>query len=672
MITDFKFDEIISDNEETVEVNSFNDFNLIVDSENDDDDGDPCGYLFARMYSQKSCSNEGSFIQSEKNSVSDLTEGTKPNNSKSYLTQNSLLHNNTERNDNSNNDDDYSNYGSNLDADSDTDDTDNDQSNSSSSRTFEECLSIVRSQSQVKRRREKRAASLKLSIRKSDENLFNTVRDLAFNRIQYEFKCQCSPNNNCIGEIPSIVSEPFRMSFWGDKYPSSSIRRAKFRSILEDAHTTASCIKSAKQFIFKIGNYNVCEMGFLTMLGFIQGKPQIWRRVKCNILNKKLEREANAATQSRNSPMFDHATSYILHFIETECDKRPDSPFAIVPYTSVKQFHADYQFLFNLMTLGKVETTDIACESTFRAAFKSLHKNEVVHLMRQVGGFATCETCNNISELLRNGRAHYSAAEQKVFVQYRREHLQRQGDERLNIEKIKVKCREVGANGQPLALYLNADAITERRGNVPINRTEGGRHSKRFDSNSLTNRVIAVEVICGDKQMGGIEGFMLYITDDYLPKGANTMIEVIRQALHDVEEILARKGWTMPRTLHLQYDNSGENKNKYNFTYLSGLVEFDYFEVIYIWFLIVGHTHNSVDQYFSVLSKLLFSIFFCGSPLALAYLLANYPVPLPILVKNIDVIYNVDTAMNKLKVINNTIKYYLVSLVQFNSLLILF
>ena len=169
MITDFKFDEIISDNEETVEVNSFNDFNLIVDSENDDDDGDPCGYLFARMYSQKSCSNEGSFIQSEKNSVSDLTEGTKPNNSKSYLKQNSLLHDNTDRNDNSNNDDDYSNYGSNLDADSDTDDTDNDKSNSSSSRTFEECLSIVRSQSQVKRRSEKRAASVKLSIRKSDE-----------------------------------------------------------------------------------------------------------------------------------------------------------------------------------------------------------------------------------------------------------------------------------------------------------------------------------------------------------------------------------------------------------------------------------------------------------------------------------------------------------------------
>ena len=39
------------------------------------------------------------------------------------------------------------------------------------------------------------------------------------------------------------------------------------------------------------------------------------------------------------------------------------------------------------------------------------------------------------------------------------------------------------------------------------------------------------------------------------------------------------------------------------FAYASVLIELGYFEGIDINFLIVGHTHSSIDQYFSVLSK---------------------------------------------------------------------
>lgn len=57
------------------------------------------------------------------------------------------------------------------------------------------------------------------------------------------------------------------------------------------------------------------------------------------------------------------------------------------------------------------------------------------------------------------------------------------------------------------------------------------------------------------------------------------------------------------------------------FTYLSLLVEMRYFTTIEMNFFVVGHTHCSIDQYFSVLSKAIANTSFIGSTLALVELL---------------------------------------------------
>ncbi|MHB1800017.1 MAG: hypothetical protein ACYCUI_17315 [Vulcanimicrobiaceae bacterium] len=59
-----------------------------------------------------------------------------------------------------------------------------------------------------------------------------------------------------------------------------------------------------------------------------------------------------------------------------------------------------------------------------------------------------------------------------------------------------------------------------------------------------------------------------------------------------------------PSTLYLQADNcSGENKNIYVFAFLSFLIQLDVFTDIYYNFLPTGHTHEDIDQLFSVLQK---------------------------------------------------------------------
>lgn len=63
--------------------------------------------------------------------------------------------------------------------------------------------------------------------------------------------------------------------------------------------------------------------------------------------------------------------------------------------------------------------------------------------------------------------------------------------------------------------------------------------------------------------------------------------------------------------------------NKYMFAYLSLLVQEGHFRVIEVFFLIVGHTHTSIDQYFSVISRMIWMCAFLGSPISLESLLAG-------------------------------------------------
>ena len=61
-------------------------------------------------------------------------------------------------------------------------------------------------------------------------------------------------------------------------------------------------------------------------------------------------------------------------------------------------------------------------------------------------------------------------------------------------------------------------------------------------------------------------------------------------------------------------------QNKECFMFNALLVELGYFEKITVGFLIVGHTHASIDQYFSCLRKLIRRASFIASPLALQHL----------------------------------------------------
>ena len=66
-------------------------------------------------------------------------------------------------------------------------------------------------------------------------------------------------------------------------------------------------------------------------------------------------------------------------------------------------------------------------------------------------------------------------------------------------------------------------------------------------------------------------------------------------------------------------------QNKIIFCFVSYLVEKRYFDSVEINFLLAGHTHSKIDQFFSILSKAIAAAQFIGTPLALEWLLKQAP-----------------------------------------------
>ena len=128
--------------------------------------------------------------------------------------------------------------------------------------------------------------------------------------------------------------------------------------------------------------------------------------------------------------------------------------------------------------------------------------------------------------------------------------------------------------------------MDQKKSNIPVM----GKTVK--DESPLTQRVIGVKV-------HGI-GNYVYLCDDTVRGGGNLIIDVLRRTLLDIEK-KGKLPYINP-VLYLQIDNCGENKNKTLFAFLTDLVRKQVFHKIKASFLMVGHTHEDIDQGFATIS----------------------------------------------------------------------
>ena len=216
------------------------------------------------------------------------------------------------------------------------------------------------------------------------------------------------------------------------------------------------------------------------------------------------------------------------------------------------------------------------------------------------------------------------------------------------MDKRKLDAAKCDDAGNPLRLFLFGDGFTQYTCRAP-------KFPKESKGDSyIETRIVGIEVVCGP-----IKTVLVYRTDQLVSGGANITIEMTRQALIDVSILLRQRSLLIPRTLWLQFDNCGDNKNKEFFAYYSLLVESYLFDEIEIAFLIVGHTHASIDQYFSVISRAIKKATFIGTPLALLELIRrchDESWHQPAIIREIKVYYDMQAMFAPY--INKKIKYF--------------
>jgi hypothetical protein len=103
-----------------------------------------------------------------------------------------------------------------------------------------------------------------------------------------------------------------------------------------------------------------------------------------------------------------------------------------------------------------------------------------------------------------------------------------------------------------------------------------GRHGKSERGKAhIQSRICGVHVVCAD-----IDELFVYYTDNMMPGGSNTMIQIMRMAMEDLTIKLKARGFHLPKTAWFQLDNCpSENKNSIIFTFMSMLIDLNYFDV---------------------------------------------------------------------------------------------
>lgn len=209
---------------------------------------------------------------------------------------------------------------------------------------------------------------------------------------------------------------------------------------------------------------------------------------------------------------------------------------------------------------------------------------------RKVSQHMRCNTCFELEKAMHGERG--DLMRKLDWARMLRQHLREQYEDRTIYWSMRWASRK----------YMNVLTIiidSMDKAKLAIPRMNCARLPKAFDG------LHRERVVCTCLWAHGWCTKCL-INDEALPHGANAFAEALFRLLEQVKEISDRTGRPIPRHLWIQSDNTtAQAKNQETFMLCAWLVLTGKFDSVSLNFLPVGHTHEDVDQFFSLLTGLI-------------------------------------------------------------------
>ena len=131
-------------------------------------------------------------------------------------------------------------------------------------------------------------------------------------------------------------------------------------------------------------------------------------------------------------------------------------------------------------------------------------------------------------------------------------HFMQQATERQHAENYIALAKKM-VDGVPTTAHIDIDGQSTWAGNTP--KWDKDRTDSNEDGDVIENRNIGARIVCGP-----IDRYISISTNNTIPKGANVMVETMRYCIQYLARSLQEFHLRLPRTIGIQFDNSGENK----------------------------------------------------------------------------------------------------------------
>ena len=200
--------------------------------------------------------------------------------------------------------------------------------------------------------------------------------------------------------------------------------------------------------------------------------------------------------------------------------------------------------------------------------------------------FAQCGECSRLKTAI--STATTKEERQKLRTE-RTEHL-----------ALTTKCRK--------AYYVNRELARQQPEEYLSTIADGMDQAKlRTPHFARENKAVTAQLdytLQGVLFHGAMKRMECFLVPHTYKGGSNVTIHCLNESLKRMQAAYKKAGLKWPHTWFLQLDNTTkENKNQFVLAYLQSLVDTKVFKRIEVSFLPVGHTHEDIDQRFSVIAR---------------------------------------------------------------------